>query len=415
MTAFLDKSSFVAIFVVLVLLPLVSHAGGLGVAPLVFILGVFGLLVAIKTDNFKVTQVQIALAALLTWLCITSLWSPYKPDDFLTNYYKLFLMAIVFYWSGPLFKYAGRRRPRRLRHLLMVVVIFAVGLLIIDLLSHFGLTLLFNPARDFNDKIFKVIDAEMNLGHSITIMILLAAPVAMIMLSQLPRRVSRPVMILFLVLLACAAWLNGLSVGVLGLFGVILATIAGYSYPRQVPKIFLTLVIIVIMTSPLLSFFASNIVGESGTDLPQSWDHRLRMWGYCWQVIADQPLRGAGFDASRTFKETFIARDGRELTVVSLHPHNAGIQIWTEAGLIGALLASIVVAALFRPLKKYVQSRAHGGAVGGVIVAVLIVSSLTYGAWQFWWWGCVFLAVGALHLLPGSKRPTSLQDDQWVS
>jgi len=222
-------------------------------------------------------------------------------------------------------------------------------------------------------------------------------------------------MILFLVLLACAAWLNGLSVGVLGLFGVILATIAGYSYPRQVPKIFLILVIIVIMTSPLLSLFASNFVGEIGTDLPQSWDHRIRMWGYCWQVIADQPLRGAGFDASRTFKETFIARDGRELTIVSLHPHNAGIQIWTEAGLIGALLASIVVGALFEPLKKYVQSRAHGGAVGGIIVAVLIVSSLTYGAWQFWWWGCVFLAVGALHLLPGSKRPTSLQDDQWVS
>lgn len=412
MTSFFEKSSFAAIFSVLVLLPLVSHAGGLGVAPLVFILGVLGIIVAIKTGEFKITKVQIALTLFLSWLCITALWSPYSPDDLLTNYLKLFLMVIVFYWSCPLFEYASRERLRRLRHLLMAAVIFAVGLLIIDLLSQFGLTLLFNPASDFNDKIFKIIDAEMNLGHSITILVLLAAPVAMVMLSQLPQPLSRPVLILFLLLLAWAAWLNGLAVGLLGLFGVIIATVAGYSYPRYVPKALLLLVIIVILASPLLSFFAFNYVGESGTELPQSWDHRLRMWAYCWQVIGEHPIQGAGFDASRTFKETFIARDGREITIVSLHPHNAGIQIWTEAGLIGAILASAVIAAIINPVKEYVQTRSQGGAVSGLIIGVLIISSLTYGAWQFWWWGCVFLAVGTLHLLSNSKSSASLQENQ---
>jgi len=415
MTSFLDKSSFIAIFAVLILLPLVSHAGGLGIAPLVFILGVLGIIVAAKTGSFKITRVQIALVIFLTWLCVTALWSPYSPADLLTNYLKLFLMVIVFYWSWPLFEYAGRRRPRRLRHMLMVTVVFTVGLLIIDLLSHLGLTLLFNPASDFNDKIFKIIDAEMNLGHSVTILMLLAAPAAMIMHSQLPKHLSRPILVLFLICLAWAAWLNGLAVGLVGLLGVVLATLAGYFYPRHVPKILLTLVIIAILASPLLSFFAYNYIGESGTELPQSWEHRLRMWGYCWQVIAEQPIQGAGFDASRTFNETFVARDGRELSIVSLHPHNAGIQIWTEAGFIGAVLASMVIASMMTPVKKYVQSRAHGGAVSGVIMGVLIVSSLTYGAWQFWWWGCVFLAIGTLHLLPGSERPTSLKDDQWVT
>jgi len=322
MTSFLDKGSFIAIFVVLILLPLVSHAGGLGVAPLIFILGLMGLVLAIKTNHFKITKFQIALITFLAWLCVTALWSPY--------------------------------RPRRLRHLLMAAVIFAVGLLIIDLLSHFGLTLLFNPASDFNDKIFKVIDAEMNLGHSITILVLLAAPVAMLMLSQLPKGVAPWVMVFFIAFLGLAAWLNSLTVGVLGLLGVIIATLAGYASPQRIPKILLALIITVILTSPLLSFFASNYVGETGTDLPQSWDHRLRMWGYCWQVIAEHPLRGAGFDASRTFKETYIASDGREITIVSLHPHNAGVQIWTEAG----------------------------------------------------------LAVGALHLLPGSTPPASAQENQ---
>ena len=411
MTPFLDKGSFVAIFAVLVLLPLVSHAGGLGVAPLIFILGIWGLFLVIKTNRFKITKLQIALAVFLTWLCVTALWSPYRPDDLLTNYLKLFLMAMVYYWSWPLFEYAGRWHSRKLQHLLMVVAIFSVGILVIDLLSHFGLTLFFNSPSDSNDKIFKTIDAEMNLGHSISIMVLLAAPVAMLMLSELPNQLGRLVLMLFVVFLAWASWLNGLSVGLLGLLGVTVTTAAGYAYPRQAPKILLILVIIIIMASPLLSLLAFTYVGEGGTNLPQSWDHRLRMWGYCWQVISDHPLRGAGFDASRTFQETFMTRDGREISIVSLHPHNAGIQIWTEAGFIGAILASSVVASLFKPVKDYVKNRAHGGAVSGVIFAILIISSLTYGAWQFWWWGCVFLAAGVLHLLPGSQSPSSLQDN----
>jgi len=415
MTPFLDKSSYIAIYMVFILLPLVSHAGGLGVAPLIFILGMLGLFLVIKTNRFKITKVQIALTVFLTWLCVTSLWSPYRPDDFLTNYLKLFLMVIVFYWSWPLFEYAGHRRPHKLRHLLMATVIFAVGLLIIDLLSHFGLTLLFNPASDYKDKVLKIIDAELNLGHSVTILILLTAPVATLMLSELPHQLARLVVVLFISLLTWASWLNGLTVGLLGLICIIAAMIAGYIYPRQIPKILLILVIFIIMLSPLLSLLAYTVIGEGGTNLPQSWDHRLRMWGYCWQIIADHPLKGAGFDASRTFKETFMTGDGRELTIVSLHPHNAGIQIWTEAGLMGALLASTVIATLFKPIENYIQNRAHGSAASGVIVAILIISSITYGAWQFWWWGCAFLAVGVLHLLPGSPNRSSLQDDERVS
>lgn len=411
MTSFLDKSSFITIFVVLILLPLVSHAGGLGVAPLVFILGLFGLSVAIKTDSFTITKTQLALMAFLIWLCITALWSPYKPDDLLTNYLKLFLMVMVFYWSCSLFKYVAMRRLQILQHLLMAVVVFTLGLLVIDLLSNFGLTLLFNPASDFNDKIFKLIDAEMNLGHSITILTLLAAPVAMLMLYQLPAHISRPAMLLFLLFLAWAAWLNSLAVGLLGLLGVLIATAAGYYYPRQVPKALLILVIFIIITSPLISLGAFNYVGESGTELPQSWDHRLRMWAHCWHVIAEYPLQGAGFDASRTFNETFIARDGRELTIVSLHPHNVGVQIWTETGLIGALLATMVIVAVMKPVNEYVQSQAHGGAVSGVIMGALIISSLSYGAWQFWWWACVFFAVGTLYFLPTSKELALNQDD----
>lgn len=414
MTPLLDKTSFGAIFLVMVLMPLVSHAGGLGVAPLIFILGVFGLVLALKTKSFKITSVQLALIIFLTWLSLTALWSPYRPDDMLTNYVKLFIMAIVFYWSWPLFEYAGRRRPRRLQHLLMSTSLFGAGLLIIDLLSNFGLTLLFNPADDFNEKIFRIIDAEMNLGHAITILVLLAAPVSMLMLARLPKRMAKPIMAVFIALLACAALLNDLSVGLLGLIGVLAAMGLGYMLPRKAPPVLLILAVLIIMAAPLLAYIASQYAQNPPGDVPLSWDHRLRMWGYCWNVIADNPLIGAGFDASRSFDETYIAKDGREITTVSLHPHNAGVQIWTETGLIGALLASAVIASLIKPVQNFVQSRGHAGAVSGVIMATLIISSLTYGAWQFWWWGSVFFAVGTLHLLPTSKNPLPIDDAQWI-
>ena len=415
MTSFLDKLSFVAIFAVLLVMPVISHAGGLGVAPLIFILGALGLFLAFKTKQVEITSTQTALIVFLAWLCLSSLWSPYKPDDLLTNYLKLTIMVVIFYWSHPLFEYAGRRRPRRLQHLFMATAFFTVGILIIDLLSQFGLTLFFNPADNFDELIFRIIDAEMNLGHSITILLLVAAPAALLMRARLPNKFARPVMILFLILVAIAAWLNGLAVGLLGLIGVVLAAIAGYLYPRFVPRALLSLSMITILFAPLLAFLASNYVAMGETSLPQSWDHRLRMWGYCWNVIMDHPIWGAGFDASRTFAETYIARDGREIVTVSLHPHNAGIQIWTEAGAIGAILASLVIYSLFKPVKNYVQSRGHAGAVSGVIMATLIVSSLTYGAWQFWWWGSIFFAVGTLYLLPSPKRIIPLHDSQWVN
>jgi len=153
MTSFLDKLSFAAVFVVMSLMPVMSHAGGLGVAPLVFILGAIGLFLAVKTKAVSITRTQIILTIFLVWLCLTSLWSPYKPDDVLTNYIKLAIMVGIFYWGRVLFEYAARRHQQRLQHLFMATSFFAVGLLVIDLLSNFGLTFLFNPVSNYDEAI----------------------------------------------------------------------------------------------------------------------------------------------------------------------------------------------------------------------------------------------------------------------
>lgn len=411
MASFSDKSSFITICLVMVLLPLVSHAGGLGVAPLIFVLGVLGLLMAIKTKQFDITPVQIALVVLLSWLSLSALWSPYHPDDFLTNYIKLFLMGMIFYWAPFLIKYVGRKYSRILQHLFMGVAFFGTGLLIIDLLSNYDITLFFNPAEGPKEKTLRIIDAEQNLGHSITIWMLLTGPLLFLMRECLPKKLGYFAIAAFLIMLFCAAWINNLAVGVGGVICVIIAILAGYKFPRKTPSILLSLVILAIMAAPALAYLASFYDENSIRELPLSWEHRLKMWGYCWHAIAEAPLQGAGFDASRTYTDTYMTRIGVEMTIVSLHPHNAGVQIWLEAGFVGALLASFLILTLFKPVMNFVQSPSHAGAVSGVIMAVLIISSLTYGAWQFWWWASVFLAIGALYLLPDSTDIHQIDDE----
>jgi O-antigen ligase len=178
----------------------------------------------------------------------------------------------------------------------------------------------------------------------------------------------------------------------------------GYIYPRFAPSFFIFISILAIIFAPVLAYFSFLITEPGLTELPMSWDHRFRMWGYCWNIISEHPFVGAGFDASRTFNDSFIAQDGRNLSLLSLHPHNLGIQIWTETGLVGAVLASILLLSLIKPLKKNINNSKSSSAYSGVIVASFTISSLTIGAWQLWWWSAVFLALGITKLVNSPNK-----------
>jgi len=379
-------------------MPFVGHAGGLGIAPLVFILGILGLFVARQNNALKITPVFIALIAFLLWLCVTAAWSPYHPDDLLTNYLKLFIMVPVFYFTTAVFSHVNIMRSERIRHLVMATSFMGAGLIVIDLLSRYGLTLLFTDTADLSGSLRPLADAEMNIGHGITVLILFCAPVVLLMKTYL--RYGWIIAAAFLTMIAIASWLGGLSVGVVGVIGVFLAITLAYTFPKLVPQALLILAIAFILGAPAIAYFADQIMINGGLDIPLSWEHRLRMWAYCWPVIGENPYIGLGFDSVRTFTETFKTPSGIDVTIVSLHPHNAGIHIWVEAGIIGALLASFILVTLLKPVRLFARTPLRSAAVSGVIMATIIISSVTYGAWQFWWWACVFFAIGLMFLLP---------------
>ena len=81
------NASIVLFFLLLV--PLMAHAGGLGMAPLVAIIGGVGWLCAgsfIRAFKpFNIAPHIFVIFGFLAWASLTSLWSPYVTDDLLTN------------------------------------------------------------------------------------------------------------------------------------------------------------------------------------------------------------------------------------------------------------------------------------------------------------------------------------------
>ncbi|MGB0906433.1 MAG: hypothetical protein ACPGVT_02985, partial [Maricaulaceae bacterium] len=51
---------------------------------------------------------------------------------------------------------------------------------------------------------------------------------------------------------------------------------------------------------------------------------------------------------------------------------------------------------------------AHGGraramAVSGLMFSIILISSVSYGVWQEWWWASISVAIGTLAWVPKTR------------
>lgn len=120
--------------------------------------------------------------------------------------------------------------------------------------------------------------------------------------------------------------------------------------------------------------------------------HRLDIWAFVSERIADRPLTGWGLDSSRAIPggDAVIANDAGEIpnllaTKLPLHPHNATLQFWVELGLPGALIAPLIVSLAILAAARAANDVAVRGALLAAIAAALVVGQMSYGIWQGWW------------------------------
>lgn len=197
------------------------------------------------------------------------------------------------------------------------------------------------------------------------------------------------------------SWRFGLDAGMLATIVAMSAFGLGWLVPRT--SILLTGLAGagMVLLAPIYMGALTSTLG-AGTGLPVTWQMRLSIWQFAVDRISDKPLFGWGLDASRSFTgRTHI--EGLPMTHISLHPHNVGLQIWLETGLIGVFLFTGTLLLLaIRVSTAPNLTRGQAAAICGCFSAFLVFSSMTYGAWQEWFWA-LFGWLAALCVLIGPE------------
>ena len=159
------------------------------------------------------------------------------------------------------------------------------------------------------------------------------------------------------------------------------------------------LAVVTVVTAPLI---ASHIltparVTELAPGIKDSALHRIYVWEFTAERIADKPWTGWGLDAARAIPggaERIKALDDEDAIKMTLHPHNAALQVWLELGAPGALLAAGLLAVIARHIRR--RQRDLRAAQAAAFVAALTVAGLSFGIWQNWWLAALgLLAVAA--------------------
>jgi O-antigen ligase len=185
---------------------------------------------------------------------------------------------------------------------------------------------------------------------------------------------------------------------------------------RWFVKLIGALALIGIMVSP---FAAQRLITPQVVDFISqrtttiSAQHRLTIWRFVSEKIMEKPLTGWGLDASRAMPG---GKDKIHLHVkqcqspcyyvgerLPLHPHNLALQLWLELGLPGAALGAIAIFGLFRAIAIQPITRWDRALLTAQSSAGLVISGLSYGAWQAWWLSSLALA-GALSVCMLNQR-----------
>ena len=178
-----------------------------------------------------------------------------------------------------------------------------------------------------------------------------------------------------------------------------------YVLPKTAPLIVGVILATMIVAAPTIDHYlpAPKTLFEK-LNLPRSTYHRLLIWNFTSQRIADRPVLGWGFNTSRKMPGGQNNLDVSE-SALPLHPHNAALQWRLELGILGALFGAAIVLVSTEMARRYAAGRvARAGAVAS-IGATFVIAMISFGAWQTWWVSGMFLIAGFTILVCRRRTP----------
>jgi O-antigen ligase len=353
-----------------------------GAAPLAATAGLFGAGLAWSTGWRPALGAPLAVpamlfATLLAWGVLSAAWSldPARSLEQATRLAGLLVAALA------LAAAAGRvSAPRRLASFLLAGFVAAIVIAILDLATHGALS------RPFSDRVYQ--PAWLNQASVAFAILLLPTSAA---LAATGHRFSG--LVLAVLGAATIFVLAGTAAKTALACGLPIALLCWY---RRAPvaRVLAALTVLVVVTAPLTFARLDRISGmiHSADSVKLSAGHRLLIWSFVGDRIAEHPLRGWGLDSSRAIP------GGRDLirpneTWLPLHPHNAALQLWLELGVPGAVLFALLVGWVWLAFGRTGWPRFYAAAAGGSLATAFVASLATYGIWQEWWEGTLSFAL----------------------
>lgn len=330
---------------------------------------------------------------LLAWMLITTAWTLHAQDAL-----SLFARTAVLIAGGTaltaMLLAGGPARPQRLAQTVVAGFALLVMFLAFELVSEGLLVRTALPERYAHEPwIYVVVSrgtvfmalmmwptllAVRALGYRSGIVIVIATALAIAWLTD--HGATKIAVAAGLITLALVYWLGRRAVVFIGSLPVALIVSAPL-WPHA-----------------LLAPHAWPVIADW---LKLSAVHRLYIWQFVAERVRERPLFGWGFDASRDIP------GGDALTPIgvpalSLHPHNAALQVWLELGAVGAALFALIVAMIVRHMAQSNVDRLTQAAAAAALSTSFTVASLSFGIWQSWWVGSVVLMVVWIAALRGA-------------
>jgi O-antigen ligase len=362
---------------VFLFLPVLTLASR-GAAALAAVAGVLAFLLAVSSggaDWRGLRHTALLLAALVLWGLASAVWAidPWRSVVVALRLTGLFAAGLTLIAAAE-----TMAAPARLLRCLIAGLVVALGLTVIQFATGGALTgALF--ARFF-------IKPILNQAENGFVLLLLPLTAALVL-----RRHFLLAALLAVATVAVIDLLVGTAAKVAFTIGVGAALLL-YLCGRRLAYAAAIGSIAVILTAPLTfpSLFRVDAVHQWAIGYyKSSARHRLEIWSFVGDRIAERPWLGWGLDASRAIPGgTEQLPDGLPGEQnLPLHPHNTPLQVWLELGVPGAALFAWFVARLWLALAAMPWPRLYRAAAGGSLAAVLTVAMGGYGIWQEWWIG----------------------------
>jgi len=369
----------------LLLLPLIAVFSPNGVVVLFAVMAVaLAVLARSQLDLRAIVRAPLALilGGLLAWSLLSAAWAP-EPLGSLDLWARLVVISLVGLVLVACARKLAAESHGAIEKALMIGGVAFLGLLVVEIVTDVAMTRTLRGLLADADNVRMVM-----ISRGTMIFAIFFWPCAYVIW----RNINPAAAVAFGLASGAALYFSPSSIALLAICvaGCVFAIVCWR--PKPAITVLGVLVVVTVAAAPILTTYlvSPEQVASTFGDLPRNWQHRLYIWQFAAEKIAERPIFGWGLDASRD-----IAGGSQVVANIApampLHPHNAALQLWLELGIPGVAIVVVLLGNLFRGLAGSGLPPSRMAVAAAMVIAYLVIANTGFGLWQNWWLAVAWL------------------------